>query len=383
MMSHAQLVTLERSLRGDRVLSIYLHGAADDPAARLVWRTELDRSLRDIRRSLIGSTHEERELFERSVESLGEMLAPYAAGLSCPGWAAFITGETVHDAVRLPLSMPTMAIWSTGMCVAPYVRALRVTRSVILAVVDSRVAHIYRYQQGELEALSTIHAHASIGAAAHMGDAPIAGFHPGVRGETVREAVQRAHATGTERMLREAELIVARHASVDAGILVGGNPRIAGRFHRALIAAVSDRVLRLDSLQADATHAELIAAASEGASALGDAADVRRIGEILALDENRGLVTLGADATRRGLARLMVRDLYFTPRYLDEHLTEAETAVRQALDQGAMVEQVAGHAAATLDAHGGIAARLRYRSPFEGVNGGFPSPNAVARTGSG
>ena len=382
MMTYPQLVALERSLRNERVLSVYLHGAADDPAARLVWRTELDRSLRDLRRWLLGSPHEEREAFERSVVTLGAMLAPYAAGLSAPGWVGFISGDTVHDAERLAVPMPTMAVWSTGMCVAPYIRALKVTRPVIIAVIDSRVANIYRFQLGDLEPLSTIHAHATIGAVAHMGDAPVAGFHPGVHGETAREAVQRAHATGTERMLREAELVVARHAAVDAGILVGGNPRIAARFRRALTRAVSDRVLQLDSLHADATPAEIVAAAKTGASALRDAADLRRIGEILGPDVNRGAATVGPDATRRGLERLTVRELYLTPRYLEDHMAEAEEAVRQALDQGAGVEQVAGDAAAKLDENGGIAARLRYRAAVELPSDGT-APNVVARTGSG
>jgi hypothetical protein len=58
----------------------------------------------------------------------------------------------------------------------------------------------------------------------------------------------------------------------------------------------------------------------------------------------------------------MVRELYLTGRYLEEHMADAEDAVRQALDQGAEVEQVSIDAAAQLDAHGGLAARLRYRS---------------------
>ena len=378
MLTYPQLVVLERSLRDERVLSVYLHGAADDPAARLIWRTELDRSLRDLRRWLLGSSHEEREMFERSVETLGTMLAPFAAGLSAPGWAGFITGETIHDAERLPVPMPTMAIWSTGMCVAPYMRALKVTRPVIVGVIDSRVAHIYRFQLGELEPIATIHSHATIGAASHMGDAPIAGFHPGVRGETAREAVQRAHLTGTDRMLREAELVVARHASVDAGILVGGNPRIAARFRRALTVAVSDRVLQVETLHADASLAEITAAAKIGASALRDAADLRHIDEILGVDAARGAATVGPDATRRGLGRLTVRELYLTPRYLDDHMSEAEEAVRQALDQGATVEQVAGDAAAKLDEHGGMAARLRFRQPGLAGEGGDEVPNAIA-----
>jgi hypothetical protein len=60
-----------------------------------------------------------------------------------------------------------------------------------------------------------------------------------------------------------------------------------------------------------------------------------------------------------------VRDLYITHRYLETHAAEAEGAVRSAIDQAASVEEVSGVAAAQLDAHGGMAARLRYRLASE------------------
>src|SRR5690349_22693163 len=227
MLNYPQLIALERSLREEPVLSVYLRGAADDPASRRAWRKDLDRSLRDLRRWLAGSSHDEREAFERCVALLEGLLTPYASGLSSPGWAGFITDGVVQDAEWLPVPMPTMAIWSTGMCVSPYIRALKVTRPVIVAVVDARLARVYRFRAGELSLLARIHAHATIEAPAHMGDAPSPGFHGGVRGETGHDAAKRARAAGSERMLREAELVVARHASLDGGILVGGAARIA------------------------------------------------------------------------------------------------------------------------------------------------------------
>ncbi|HEX5072096.1 MAG TPA: hypothetical protein VFW03_02750 [Gemmatimonadaceae bacterium] len=362
MLTYSQLVTLERALRDERVLSVYLRGAAGDPASRLAWRTDLDRSLRDLRRWLAGSSHEEREAFERCVALLDELLAPYRSGLSSPGWAAFITDGVVQDAERLPVPMPTMAIWSTGMCVSPYIRALKVTRPVIVAVVDARLARIYRFQAGELSLIARIHAHATIDAPAHMGDAPRHGFHGGVRGETGHDAAKRARAAGTERMLRESELVVARHASIDGGILVGGASRIATQFKKMLAGSVSERVLQLESLHADASDSDILAAAKVGASALRNATDLRQIAEIASTDADHDAAALGPAATRRALERHTVRDLYITGRYLEEHMAEAEDAVRQALDQGASIEQVSNDAAARLDEHGGIAARLRYRA---------------------
>ena len=88
-----------------------------------------------------------------------------------------------------------------------------------------------------------------------MGDAPGTGFHPGVRGETAHDAAQRARAAGTDRMLREAEVAVAKHASIDGGILVGGAARVARRFKTMMTMSISDRVLQLESLHADASAA--------------------------------------------------------------------------------------------------------------------------------
>ena len=378
MLTYRQLVTLERSLRDERVLSVYLHGAADDPAARHVWRTDLERSLRDLRRWLAGSAYEERESFDRCVELLHDLLVAYPEGLPSPGWAGFITNGVVADAELLPVPMPTMAIWSTGMCVAPYIRALKVTRPVILAVVDARRARVYRFKAGELGLISDIHAHAIVQAGTHMGDTPGARFHPGVRGETAHDAVQRARAAGTDRMLRETELLVAKHASVDGGIVVGGASRNAARFKNMLAKSVSDRVLHLESLHADASDAEIGAAASAGASALRDAIDLRRIVEIIGADADHGTAALGAAATLRALERRMVSALYVTGQFLEAHMAEAEDAVRHALDQGATVEQVSNNVAAKLDEHGGLAAWLRYRVANDAGDAGELAPNAVA-----
>lgn len=361
MLTYAQLVALERSLRDERVLSVYLHGAVDDPAARLVWRRELDRSLKDLRRWLADSSHEEREGFERCVRLLEEQLAPFAAGLPMPGWAAFITPERVHEAEQLPVPMPTMAVWSTGMCVSPYIRALKVTHPAIVALADAREARIYRYHAGELEELEKIHAHATIEAPSHMGEVPRAGFHPGVRGETAHDAAQRAHAAGTERMLKQAETAVARYAGRNGLVLTGGPAAMNAHLTQTMAERMPGRVRELQSLDVRASHAEVLAAARDGASALRDEMDRQRVLDLITGTRSPELVALGPAATRRALQQARVRELYMTLRYVEDHTAEAEDAVRQALDQGATVETVTRAAADELDRHDGLGARLRYR----------------------
>ena len=361
MLTYAQLTALDRSLRDERVLSVYLHGAADDPAARLVWRRELDKSLRDLRRWLTGAPHDEREQFEQCVTHLERRLAPYAKGLASPGWVGFITSEMVHDSEELPVPMTTMAIWSTGLCAAPYIRALKVTRPVIVAVADATAVRLYRYCAGILESLGAFHAHATIDAPAHMGDAPRAGFHVGVHGETAHDAAQRAHAAATERMLKQAENAIIKRAGRTGWVVVGGTANVSARVTQALTAALPDRVLHVHALDVHSSHGAIATAAQSGASALRNAHDLRRVMEIIDADGERGLSTVGPDATGGALERSCVRELYLTQRFVVDHTAEAEEAVRRAFDQRAVIEHVSGEAAVKLDEHGGVGARLRYR----------------------
>jgi hypothetical protein len=381
-MTYSQLARLEHSLRDKRVLSVYLQGGSEDPATRLAWRTDLDRSLRDLRRWLTGSPHGERTAFERCLGLLEGALAPLANGLSSPGYVAFVTDGVVHDAEPLLAPAPTIAIWSTGLCVAPYIRALKETHPVIVALVDARSARVYRYQMGELTLLASIHAHATIDAPAHMGDVARHGFHPGVRGETAHDAAQRAHEAGTARMLRETEALIARHGTLDTSFIVGGSPRVASRLRQTIIRSAPERVLHLDSLDIDVSEAEIIAAARSGASLLRDAVDRRHISAIVAAHGEQDAASLGPASTRQSLEQHAVRDLYITSRFLQDNMAEAEELVRAALDQGATVEHVSREAAERLDAHGGLAARLRYRVRGGGVESEALAPNAAANGAS-
>ena len=100
--------------------------------------------------------------------------------------------------------------------------------------------------------------------------------------------------------------------------------------------------------------------------------------EIIGIDAGHGRAALGPAATRDALACRSVRELYITGCYLAEHIAEAEDAIRRALDQGALVEQVSREAAARLDEHGGMAARLRFPTPATTVAQRAVLPNAAA-----
>ena len=357
MLTLAQLTTLYRSLRDERVLSIYVDGTAADPAIQRAWRVQLDHGLKSVRTWLADSTHDERESFERCVRLLEGELAPVTASIGAPGWVAFITRDGTREAHQLPVAVPTRAVWSTGPCVAPYMRALKEARPVVVAVVDARKADIYRYRVGQLDRVETIRARRGVEHPTHMSAPPRVGFHSGTRGVAGQDAAQRTLLEGRDRMLADAVDRINELAGHDGWILLGGIRRVVA----ALSTQLGDRVAALDSLDVHATEAAIAEAARAGASRLNTALDNKRISLIAEHAGANGLGTLGPAETRRALEQGTVRELYLTHRYLEDHAADAETAVRSALDQDATVEEVSGSAAEPLDQHGGMAAGLRFR----------------------
>lgn len=361
MLTRIDLLELAHSMRDENVLSVYIDGTSHDPAEKQPWRITLDNALRDIRTWLENSTHTEREQFEKAATRLRDLLGTDGGTIGAPGWVAFITPERVRysEAVRTPL--PTLAVWSTGLCISPYARVWKQHRPVLLAVADSHDVDAYRYERGELVQLETMSARTHADAPSHMGNAPRVGFHQGVHGVTGRDALERDWLTGTAKMLREvAEYLVAL-AGRDGVILVGGIASVAEHLLRQFPDDTANRTLRLDGVDVHMPMSALTAVVERGASTIRNRMDRQRVEEIidLAASHNRG--TLGVLDTRRALDQREVGHLYVTRRFLDEELAEGELAVRDALEQDATVEEVSGDAATLLDDHGGIGAQLRFR----------------------
>ena len=361
MLSHSDLIELRRSLRDKHVLSVFIDRSVSDPAQRRAWRTTLDDRFVVLRRGLQGSSPEERDEFERCVEMAVKALEEPGPTAGTTGWAGFVTAGGVHHIRALTNATPTFAMWSQGAWLVPCLADTREDRAVVV-VADSRHASIDAYRNGEVERIDRVHAHHEVqNPPLHMGAPSRPGFHPGTHGSTGRDAAQRGSLAGRAHMIADAVERISRLAGDDTWILVAGIKAVRARLLEGLVAVAPNRVLELESLDVHATDAEIADAARTGASALRDALDSRRIHEILEAASPHGLGAVGAEATKDALDHVCVRQLYVTDGYVAEHPIEAETAVRESLDQDADVEEVSGEAAELLDGLGGIAAALRFR----------------------
>lgn len=361
MFSLTQLTRLARALREKRVLTVYIDGTASDPAVQRVWRMHVDRGLKDLRAWLVGSSHDEREEFESCVRVLEEELHNFGGGIGARGAVSFVSKGYTPETHTLPVATPTIVVWSTGPCLSPYIRALKQTRSVIIAIADARKTRLFEYRTGQLRHAEDVRSHAMTAAAEHMGNAPRVGFHPGTRGNPGRDAAQRTLRNGRDRMIGIVAQRITELADGDGWIVLGGIHRVATRISDRLALSMPNRVSVLESLDVHSTEAEIAEAAAGAASALRDASDGGRLTEIHDAAGSHTLGVVGFEEVRLALDQRCVRDLLVTRRFIEGHAAEAERAIRDALAQDAFVEEVSRGVAARLDEIGGIAAGLRFR----------------------
>lgn len=378
MLTYHEMTLIERALRDQTVLTVYVNGEERDPSKRLQWRIALRHALDDIERWLSGSSHAERESFAARRALVEERLGAFQDTIRAPGWVGFFTPDGVHLATTLPVATPTMAAWSTGPTLAPCVRVLKETRPVIVAIADSRTASLYRYADRTVELVETLEARAAIDAGRHMGRPPGAGFHQGTRGPTERDQKQRELQNATTNMLADLTEKLVELAGADGWILVGGIPAVALSTLKRLRPELTPRTAHVSSLTASATAAEIGEAARVEASRLRNAEDERQVDALLASSESDGRGVRDAVDVMRALENGSVHTLYFTPSFLANQAADTEAAVRIALSTRALVEQVSGAAAERLDHAGGIAASLRYASVVASPSdAGWPAPDTT------
>lgn len=333
-MHFAELVGLERTLRGRPTLSVYLDGSVTSLVARAAWRRRLECGLAQLRPTVPA---EEQGAFDAAAAALGDLLAPFTGALGSAGWAAFVTADDVPFARPLPVPVSFGVHWQRGARVVPMLRPLKLHRTVVLCIAEARSTRLSRYRRGRVERLESL--------------------PPLERPEAPSEA-----ATLVDALLS----LTAR----DDWLLFGGATTHAAALSAAVPARLARRSIVMPPLSPWAGEYELSQAAERAVAALRVSYEVATVDAVLRRSREGGYGVAGLDRVGWALGSSAIEDLVFTRRFRERHAAEAEVLAVRGFDHGAMVEEVVGAAAERLDGAGGVGALLRegYRTP----SGAFP-----------
>lgn len=370
MLTPKELRSLWNDLAHTKVLSVYLDTRVTDPAMRDAWRPALLSAVRAAGASVTDAA--ERERFERAAAFVRDPATPPGGMWGAPGWVAFATEDGVRYATDLPVQPTPLVEWGEGPVIAPYMRALKQRHPVIVAVVESRSARLYRYALGRLETLAQLEAPGEepSGAGAPAA-APRGSSYPAARGAPDTEVAARRRTAAFQRLATALADRLETLAGDTGWVLIGGTSEWAHHAREALGRQLEGRVLVSPTLHHGATDAEIVREAKDAATELRAARGRVIVERLLDQAGAHTRAEVGLDAVRRALRASAVDLLLVSQEFLRTHERDAESAVRAAIEQGATVEVPSGDASETLDrAAAGIAARLRFPvSEWAAANG--------------
>lgn len=310
MLTRDQLIELYRTHQQTRVLSIYVNADQHDPAQRDAWRIRLKGGLSQARDALDGAPHDESKAFDAAQERIRAALDADTASSFLPGrgWVGFATADALIHTDRIDVPMPDLVRWERGLRIAPYVRALKQTRPVLLVVLDRRKAAVYRYQEGELTDVDHLHADTFVGDLTDIGTAKRATNRSGIRGKTGTDAAQNVLDTGARRLVQRLIDELEIHDG-QTSLVIGGTREQMSALRGALPADLQERLAEDPSLNFDMGRAELAQRVEAAASELSS----QRLGALLDdIAEKAGAHgdgCLGREATEKALREGRVRTL--------------------------------------------------------------------------
>jgi hypothetical protein len=361
MLDHEKLMELYRDLRDRKVLSVYLDADQHDPAERNKWRRRLEHDVARLGRELNGD-QAERADFERAWTRLKGSLDAYESFLPDRGWVGFATPDRLWYAENVPVPMPDGVYWEAGLRVAPYVRGLKQARPVLVVVVDSRRARIFRYRSGEVAELHDVRADTFMGDINDVGMSKRPASHTGVRGETSTDTAQRVLDNIVERMLKYVLEILNGLTDPHCFLVIGGTNETAARLFELLPKHLLPRAVQAPALYLEVGNAELKGIVEQAASELTRRTQEELLDQVVEMAGAGGRACLGREETLKALEEMRVDTLLLSRRLIRAEPALADRCVGQALAQHAAVEELGEPAGERLDREGnGIGARLRYQ----------------------
>jgi len=360
MLTREDLVDLYRGLRDARVLSVYIDGGQTDPAARRVWSKSLERGLDDERRRLSVSAPSELENFDAARARLRSELDRHEAFLPDRGWVGFATADKTWYAEGLPVPMPDLVRWESGIRVAPYVRALKQDRVVVTAIADRRRARLFTYRDGAVVEHDELTADLDSGDVSDSTASKRARSQSGARGETGTDAGRRSLDRSATRLQAELVARLTDLAGHHGFVILGGTPEVVSALAPEC-QHLGDRLMERPSMHLDMSEAEVKAATEEAASELTQRQQADLLAEVVDAARSRGRGCLGIQATKEALRGGRVDSLLITRGMRARDADLADHFVGTAFEHGASVEELSGIGAERLDSEGeGVGGRLRY-----------------------
>ena len=358
MLERSQLVDLYRSNRDKPVLSVYLDADQHDFAERSRWKVALKNGMARERQR--ASDPEE---LDRALAHLQEVLddSDGRGFLSGRGWVGFATPDERLYAGSIPVPMPDLVRWERGLRVAPYARALKQSRPVVAALVDSRHARVLRYRMGALKERARLEADTYLGDLSDVNVQKRAHAHTGVRGKTGHDAAQTFLEVERDRLLARVADEVKNEIDRDGLLVLGGAPRAVDQLRKALDVP-EERMSRVSSLSFDLSDAEVLHAVEVAASELSTSDHRRLLERLFEQAGSNGSACLGAEETERALLERRVRTLVVSDGLRERQPDRVDHFHGAAFEQDAEVVEVAHGPASELERRGGgLGAILRYR----------------------
>lgn len=360
MMQVSELFTLARDLAHLKVLSVYIDNRVIDPAKREAWRADLASRLRNTRMQIASA--EERAQFDRAAAFLEESVPQPGGMWAAPGWMAFATHNRVVVIGELPGRVETRVAWQQGAVITPCLRALKHDCPVIVAVVQSRAARLYRFVHGALEALDVMQARTSENGLrnAHRARTERGGRgYPAPRSALKTEVAHRRQLAQFHRLATALAGRLTLLAGSDGCILVGGPPQQSRFVFDALPRQLQRRVVVSSELDQTASTEVIVRAAKRAAREWRSRRGRQLVSRIFVHSGQRAVA--GVPALQRALYLKAVDLLLVSPRFLHLERAQAERLLHAAIAQGADVEILSGDAGALLDGVAdGLGARLRF-----------------------
>lgn len=363
MLSRDDLLSLYREHAGELLLSVYIDADQHDPGERDVWRTRLKQGIAAERRKVEGrGDRDELAGFEAAEARLSTALGLDDTGfLGGAGWVGFAGPEGLVHHERLPVRVPDLVRWERGLRIAPYLRALRQRRPVLVVTVDQRQATIHRYREGVLELVRTLHADTFVGDLTDVGTAKRATDHSGVRGKTGTDAAHRILEVAAERLV-DRLVTEVDDLDDDSLLVIGGTPERAAALERSLPGSWKDRVAMRPGLHFDLGAAEVVDVAEGAASELTERLHGELLDGVVGQAAAAGSGRLGRHDTEAALEARRVRMLLVSLGLTERDPDYADRLIGTAFGtNGADALVLTREPGERLDREGeGVAAALHY-----------------------